>query len=308
MDGDVVAADPAALQVRCWGNQVLMPAISHVVAAAQSRQSPGSPVPSGPRYHPADHLRRYAQRWLGQRRHHPYRGQHRPGVHGAPGRGPQHALQPAGQADDPTWQAMVALLNHAEGVVTAVPPAPTVEQLISDLQDQETQAGTLRNELADAKAAIAELPSLIGALQAAMGDSPAPAGLSPDVADVIAKAYDANTARTANAAELTRLTAQRANAKLEVWADPGLSGQRMEHGLGDWTLKEGLPNDWVSSLRCSDNVMATAYEHDDGGGWQITFTGQSATLRFVGFTPDDNISRFRVAMTSTWEQQFAKMT
>ena len=300
---------PAALQVRCWGNQVLMPAISDVVAAAQSRRNPGSPVPSGPRYHPwpitfsgdtpnvgwaNDAITRievsiapaFTARLVAAR----------------------NALQPAGQADDPTWQAMVALLNHAEGVVTAVPPAPTVEQLMSDLQDQETQAGTLRNELADAKAAIAELPSLIGALQAAMGDSPAPAGLRPDVADVIAKAYDANTARTANAAELTRLTAQRANAKLEVWADPGLSGQRMEHGLGDWTLKEGLPNDWVSSLRCSDNVMATAYEHDDGGGWQITFTGQSATLRFVGFTPDDNISRFRVAMTSTWEQQFAKVT
>ncbi|MDH6674115.1 hypothetical protein M2277_004806 [Paenibacillus sp. LBL] len=79
------------------------------------------------------------------------------------------------------------------------------------------------------------------------------------------------------------------------YADINYGGKAVTLGIGNYTLSQlnanGIPNDWMSSLKVPSGWTVEVYENDNFGGTKWTFTSDSS---WVGNTINDKMSSVKI--------------
>ena len=79
------------------------------------------------------------------------------------------------------------------------------------------------------------------------------------------------------------------------YADINYGGTAKTLGVGNYTLSQlnanGIPNDWMSSLKVPSGWTVEVYEHDNFGGTKWTYTSSSS---WVGSTVNDKMSSVKI--------------
>ena len=198
------------------------------------------------------------------------------------------------------WPPMLGALEAAEKQLGDIAAVPRVGDLMVELQQREATATSLRRQIADARARVAELTAPLATLEyllTAPVSAPPPADVPEGIAGIVQAAVNTPGLAGVSQATLEALDRSRAAAQVVTYEFYGFAGRSQTWGLGEATVDEGLWNDRISSLQISPGVVAKCYEHAGRGGWSITFAGDQWGV------PDwanDSISHIDIAMSPEW--------